>query len=101
MEGDEAVEVRVKEDLRHIADWLEKSRKSYPLFIIGSHCDLDPNFDSENPANYLDAFNSLTIVQELIMTGGDQTEAKVILGHMDTPEGTEQLAFQIFQQVLK
>jgi len=100
--GDPAVELRVREDLRHIGGWLE-ARKSRPrFFILGTHCDLDGEFSAlsaDRLGDYVDQFHKLPIVAELVGRAGGAQQAKVVLGSMRSLPDTEMLVYQIFMQV--
>lgn len=101
--GDDHVEARVLNDLRHIGEWLEERKPRPPFFIIGTHCDLDPEFAGLTPDNigdYNDKFRCLPIVSELVTLGGGTRQAKVVLGSMKTIQDTEALVYQIFMQVI-
>lgn len=100
--GDPAVELRVRDDLRHISGWLE-ARKTRPrFFIIGTHCDYDGEFtalSADRLGDYVDKFRKLPIVAELVARAGGAQQAKVVLGSMKSLEDTEMLVYQIFMQV--
>lgn len=103
MIGDADVEARVKNDLQHIGSWL-KSRNPPPrFFIIGTHCDFDPQFvistSTDKIGDYVDKFRQLPIVMELVARAGGTQQAKVVLGSMESAQGTEALIYEIFRQV--
>jgi GTPase SAR1 family protein len=101
--GDAAVETRVRDDLRHIGGWLEARSPRPPLFIVGTHCDLDPEFASLSPdrrGDYIDKFHKLPIVSESVARGGGGQVAKVVLGSLKTIQDTEILVYQLFMQVV-
>jgi GTPase SAR1 family protein len=100
--GDRDVEERVRADLKHIGDWLEQRRPRPPFFIIGTHCDLDAEFQrtSKNKrGDYVDKFHRLPIVSELLARAGGAQQAKVFLGSMKTVEDTAALVYKVFKQV--
>lgn len=101
--GDGDVEARVRNDLRHIGDWLEARQEKRPrFFIIGTHCDHDPKFvclSADKIGDYVDKFRRLPIVSEIVARGGGAQQAKVVLGSMKTEEDTEALVYLIFKQV--
>lgn len=101
--GDADVENRVRDDLRHIEDWL-KARKPRPkFFVVGTHCDLDAVFVGLSPARkgeYVDRFRQLPIVSEVVLRAGGAQAAKVVLGSMKTVGDTEALVSQLFMQVV-
>jgi hypothetical protein len=97
MTGNTRVEDRVRSDLRHIGGWID-ARPRHPCFlIVGTHCDLDSNFDPDRLAAYVDAFRRLLVVKELISLAGGETSAKVVLGSLKTEESTEILVYAILQ----
>lgn len=100
--NDKVVEARVRDDLRHIAGWLEERKPRPTFFIIGTHCDLDQEFSTisaEKFGEYVDKFRRLPIVSELVAHGGGTQQVKVVLGSMKTVQDTEKLIYQIFMQV--
>lgn len=100
--GDTDVEVRVRNDLRHIGGWLEAREPRPCFFIIGTHCDCDPGFAGLSPnkrGDYVDKFKCLPIISELVILGGGDHNAKVVPGSMKTVQDTEELVYQIFMQV--
>lgn len=100
---DAEVEARVRDDLRHIGDWLDARTVRPTFFIIGTHCDLDSAFATLSPdreGEYIDSFKNLPTVKELVARGGGAKVVKVVLGSMKTDQGTEVLAYGLFKQVL-
>ena len=100
--GDREVEVRARDDLKHISDWLKARAPRPDFFIIGTHCDFDLEFAklSDNKiGDYVDKFRKLSIMTELVARGGGTQQTKVVLGSMKTLQGTEALVYQIFMQV--
>jgi len=100
---DAEVEERVRDDLRHIGEWLKARSERPRFFIIGTHCDLDPDFpgvSANTVGDYVDKFNRLPIVQELRARAGGTQQAKVVLGSMKTVEDTEMLVYHVFMQVV-
>lgn len=101
---DGCVERRVLEDLQHIGQWLEAREPRPRFFIVGTFCDLDPEFHDlpgDKVGDYVDKFRSLPVVSELILRGGGAGQARVVLGSMKTLKDTETLVYQIFMQVTK
>ncbi len=99
---DREVENRVRDDLRHISGWLEARSPRPPLFIIGTHCDLDPGFRDTPPdklGDFSDGFRKLPIVMELVYRAGGAQQVKVVLGSMKTVQDTEALVYRVFMQV--
>lgn len=102
--GDKEVEIRVKQDLHHIGDWLKERGPQRPnLFIVGTHCDLDDNFNKlpkDKIGEYVDRFQRLPIARQLIAHGGGAQKTKIVLGSMKTLSDAEALVYQIFMQVV-
>jgi len=100
--GDRDVEERVRNDLKHIGEWLMARNPHPSFFIIGTHCDLDAEFRSTSAnkiGDYVDKFRRLPIVHELVARAGGEQQAKVVLGSMKAVQDTEALVYQIFMQV--
>ena len=103
LDRDAVVEGRVRNDLRHIGGWLEQRSPRPFFFIIGTHCDLDPEFCSLSPkteGNYVDKFRRLPLVSELVARAGGAQQVKLVLGSMRTIKDTEALVFKVFTQVV-
>jgi hypothetical protein len=101
--GDAIVEARVREDLKHIHSWRKEATSPPRLFIIGTHCDLDPKFAGQSApdfGNYVDKFQNLDTVMELVAQGGGTQQVKIVLGSMKSVETTEALVYQTFMQVV-
>lgn len=100
--GDADVEDRVRGDLWHIGNWLKERQPRPKFFIIGTHCDFDPEFvclSEDKIGDYVDKFRRLPIVYELVAHGGGTQHVKVVIGSMKDTEKTEALVYQIFMQV--
>lgn len=100
--GDHVVEGRVRDDVRHIGEWLDARNPRPSFFIIGTHCDFDAEFQSTSTdkiGDYVDKFRQLPIVSKLIAQAGGTQQAKVVLGSMKTVQDTEALVYQVFMQV--
>ncbi|MEH8197309.1 GTPase domain-containing protein [Aeromonas allosaccharophila] len=73
--GDRDVEERVRNDLKHIGEWLMARNPHPSFFIIGTHCDLDAEFRSTSAnkiGDYVDKFRRLPIVHELVARAGGE-----------------------------
>lgn len=100
--ADSDVETRASDDLRHIGGWLDARTPRPRFFIIGTHCDFDPNFSrlsADKLGDYQDNFRKLPIVTELVARAGGAHQTKVVLGSMKTLQDTEALVYQVFLQV--
>lgn len=102
--GDPGTETRVRDDLKHIGDWLESRNPRPRFFFIGTHCDLDPEFSGlthDRVGDYVDRFRRLPIVAEMVARAGGAQAAKVVIGSMKTIPDTEALVYQLFRQVIE
>ena len=102
LERDAVVESRVRNDLRHVGGWLEKRPSRPDVFIVGTHCDRDPEFRRLSPkteGDYMDKFRRLPLVSELVARAGGAQQAKLVLGSLETVSDTEALVFKVFTQV--
>jgi len=100
--GNRDTEARVRDDLKHIGGWLESRNPRPRFFLIGTHCDCDPEFNStqaDKVGNYTDKFRRIPVVVELVARAGGSQQAKVVLGSMKTLENTEALVYKIFKQM--
>ena len=101
---DREVGRRVKADVRHIGEWLKERDGAMPLYIIGTHCDLDPNFgkiDAKNIGDYHDRFSKLPLVREIVALAGGSSRAKVVVGSMKDRKHTEALVYVLFSQIVQ
>ncbi len=102
--GDTSVEARVRKDLQHVGQWLEARKPRPRLFIVGTHCDFDPEYPGHSNnklGDYYDKFCGLPIVMDLVVQSGGAKHTKIALGDMKTPKATEALLYQIFRQVIR
>lgn len=101
------IEKRVKNDLETIRDWQEglksKGVNPPPLFIIGTHCDKDPDFanlSEVNKGDYYEKFRNLPVLQELTALGGSQMHpVRVILGSLLSEDLAEKLVITILMEM--
>lgn len=112
---DEKTKERVIEDAHQFYQWVKeiRSRKknyyklekiSKQFFIIGTHCDRDPNFlqlRDDNAGNYKEQFGNLEAVSEMIQALGGKRKVKVVLGSFENTDNADKLIKQIFRQVKK
>lgn len=102
MIGDESAESRIRNDMRHISDWRKECKNPPQIFIIGTHCDLDPKYASITPqtaGNYFDEFQKLPIMSEILLRAGGTRNVKLTLGSMKTITDTEALVYQTLSQI--
>lgn len=107
IKGDNDVKKRVETDIGHISGWMKErmqERKTRPLFfIIGTHCDLDEEFQysmsADKIGDYTDKFRQIPIIKKLVQHAGGAQHVKVVLGSMKTVQDTESLVYEIFRQV--
>lgn len=98
--GDKTVETRVIQDIRHVSEWLNDNNKRPQFFIVGTHCDLDPDFAALTPkteGKYLDRFERLPIVADIVCRIGSPSRTTIVLGSLKTPEQTEILVHRLFK----
>ena len=102
LSGDAKSEERVRADLRHINTWRQNSRKPRQIFLVGTHCDNDPNYSAYSLrfGDYVDKFHKLPIVAEMRGYAGGGADAKVVLGSMKSLDETQALVLQIFKQAV-
>jgi len=102
--GDVDVEKRIKADLNHISEWMEERSPRPDLFLIGTHCDLDQEYNTlteDKVGDYQDRFSKLPIMRDLICRCGGKELSKIILGSLKTQDKTEKLVYYIFSQAKK
>jgi hypothetical protein len=97
--GDAATQSRVLSDFHHIESWRKQHSSPPTLLLIGTHCDLDPNYASTSAGNYSDRFRKLPVVVEAITRGGGGAAVKVVLGSMETSGDAEALVFNFLKAV--
>lgn len=96
---------RITADLKHISTWLE-SRSPHPLFfMVGTHCDLDPEYyqllAEKRGDKYFDEFKKLPVIKEAIIRMGGGQKTEIVLGSMKSVEETQALVFQILKWIQK
>ena len=106
--GHEPTECRVQKDLRQIKKWLkeleeEDKRKKYPLFIVGTHCDLtDPDLTAlpaDQTGSYVKKVRDMPIFQRIELLGGGGNKVRFVFGSLKTSDTTEDLVYQLFYQI--
>lgn len=99
---DEKCEERVRSDLRHLNTWRKNEKEPRQIFLVGTHCDKDPNYSAYSLrfGDYVDKFHELPIVAELIGHAGGGRGVKVVLGSMKSLDDTQALVLQIFKQAV-
>ncbi|HAJ58126.1 MAG TPA: hypothetical protein DCP31_01680 [Cyanobacteria bacterium UBA8543] len=104
LKRDLKTEQRVEADLNHIRGWIQQSKSAQQVFIIGTHCDLDPEFRNIKPNNvgdYVDRFRQLPSVTKMTVLASNVRPVNVVIGSLENEQSANQLVSQIFQQVLK
>ena len=104
MAGDKYTEERVKRDMGQIGAWLKENPKKFPLFIIGTHCDLtDPDLTKlpENKKGYYeDKLRKMPTFQEILLRGGGGRKVRFVFGSLKSKDTTELLVYRIIDQVV-
>ena len=102
--GDTYTEERVKRDMGQIGEWLKENPQKFPLFIIGTHCDLtipDLTRLSENRrGDYEDKLRGMPIFQEIASRGGGGRKVRFVFGSLKSKDATELLVHRIIDQVV-
>lgn len=103
MTGHEPTENRVRKDMGQIRRWLQTESKDFPLFIIGTHCDLtDPDFTtlpSDQRQNYRSKVREMPIFREVVRLGGGGRRVRFVLGSLKSMITTEQLVYDLFGEI--
>lgn len=104
MAGDKYTEERVKRDMGQIGEWLKGNPKKFPLFIIGTHCDLtDPDL-TKLPKNergyYEDKLRKMPTFQEIVLRGGGGRKVRFVFGSLKSKDTVERLVYRIIDQVV-
>ncbi len=103
LKGDNETEDRIRKDMRHIGKWLETKKSRPHFFIIGTHADLDPDFNrlkDDKVGDYADRFSKKKIIADSILSAGGWKNAKVIIDSMQSIKWTERLVFNLFKQIV-
>lgn len=92
---------RISRDFDLISGWLDDLRgKQISLYLVGTHCDLDPDYDPSMPGDYLEKFERLLEPPEPLQRLRErftQNNFRVFLGSMATEDGMQSLLRQIFK----
>jgi hypothetical protein len=100
--GNRSYETRVKNDLRHLADWLEEQDKRPHLLLVATHCDKVSelsNISSGKYAGCVDKFRKLPVVSELVERGGGNGQVRIVLGSLKNTPRTQNLVYSIFESL--
>ena len=105
MKGDSNTEKRVEQDMRQISRWLRDKPKDFPLFIIGTHCDLtNPDLTAlpaDRIGDYGDKVRSMPIFRKIELLGGGSSKVQFVFGSLKSEASTEELVYQLFYQILR
>ena len=103
MKGDKRTEDRVEADMWQIGRWLQENPKKFPLFIIGTHCDLTKpdltKLPEDQIGDYKDRVYKMPIIQKIVQLGGGKNKVRVVLGSLKWKRDTEKLVFQILSEL--
>ncbi len=103
MEGHKPTESRVHEDLGQIKRWLDANPKRFPIFIIGTYCDLtDPDLTTlpaDQIGEHEDKVREMTIFQNIVLRGGGERKVTLMLGSLKSEATTEELVYCLFKQI--
>jgi len=100
--GNRSYETRVKNDIRHLVDWLDEQKQRPYFLLIATHCDKVPelsNIPSEKYAGYVDKFRRLPVISELVELGGGDGQVRVVLGSLKSVPRTRNLVYSIFESL--
>ena len=102
MEGHKPTQDRVRGDIDQIKRWLgENPKKEFPLFLIGTHCDLtDPDLTTL-PADKIGVYEDEMheILEEVFLRGGGEGKVRIMLGSLKSAATTEKLVFRLLKQI--
>ena len=103
MEDHKPTESRVRRDMKQIGRWLKDVPKKYPLFIVGTYCDLtDPDLTTLPEAQVGDYHNKVRgkpIFREIELLGGGGSKVRFVLGSLKSQDTTEELIYHLFGQI--
>ena len=103
MEGHRPTESRVKKDVGQIKRWLDANPKQFPLFVIGTHCDLtDPDLTTlpaDQVGDYEDKVREISIFNDIVLLGGGEKKVTLILGSLKSEATTEALVYHLFKRI--
>lgn len=100
--GKKDTENRVRKDLKIIRDWLNLRKPIPKVFIIGTHCDKDPEYPGDDPSSlgpYIEKFLKLKIMWDSVTQAGGSDRVRVVVGSMKDAPNTERLVYQLFSVV--
>ena len=96
-------ESRVQKDTSQIKRWLDANPKKFPLFVIGTHCDLtDPDLttlSADQIGDYEDKVREMPIFEKIVLLGGGEKKVTLILGSLKSEAMTEALVYRLFKRI--
>lgn len=93
--GDGPYVERLIRDLGHIEEWTRE--RPTPLLLVGTHADLDPAWDEEQPGLYVDRFHATTGVERMLARAGGTSRVTIVLGSMKDLPATEKLTYALLR----
>ena len=105
MRGHIPTENRVRKDIEQIKRWLDDHPKNFPLFVIGTHCDLTkPDLTKLQPdqtGDYEDKVREIPVIQKIELLGGGKKKVTLLLGSLKSKDTTEILVYRLLQRILE
>ena len=101
---DKATEERVESDMRQIGKWLKDKDQEVPLFIVGTHCDLDPDFtglSADRKGDYVDGLRQMPVFRKLEQLSGGGDRVKFAFGSLESTDIAEELVYDIIYQYIQ
>ena len=106
MKEHKPTEARVRKDMGQIKRWLQKKQKKqkgFPLFLIGTHCDLtNPDFTTLSPDKrsiYKNKVREMPMFQKMVLLGGSTRKVRFVPGSLKSSITTEQLVYDLYGEI--
>ena len=107
--GDKITEDRVEQDMKQISRWVKDKHDSeddnkFPLFIIGTYCDLtDPDLTTlpaDQIGDYADRVREMPIFQKIERLGGGGSKVRFVFGSLKSRATAEELVYHLFGHIV-
>lgn len=101
-EGNKETVSRVEKDLKHIRSWQDEADNEKEFLLVGTFCDKDPRFSSEDKGEigtYHDEFRGLPHLSNIRLLAGKHGGFKLFLGSLKDATERKRLVLRLLEEL--
>ena len=94
---------RTKNDMTQIVQWHKGSANIHPIFLVGTHCDQDPEYKKcteESIGEYYGKIEKLPAVQNMKILCGTPASSVLLLGSLESKESAQKLCDKVWKELI-